>query len=59
MGIFVRLGGDPEATDQPSDQKPEYDAVWQLIEAGMWAIFAYDMTQSSEKDVHESCIAQV
>ncbi len=55
----MRLGGDPEATDQPSDQKPDYDAAWQLIEAGMGAIFAYYMTQSSEKDVHESCIAKV
>jgi len=59
MRIFVKLGGDPEATDQPGDQKPEYDAAGQLTEAGMRAIFAYNVAQSSEKDIHEPCIAQV
>ena len=59
MRIIVRLGGDPETADQPSDQKPEYDAAGQLTEAGMQVIFTYNVAQSSEKDIHESCIAQV
>ncbi len=35
MTIFVRLGGDREATDQPGDEKPDYDAAGQLTEAGV------------------------
>ena len=59
MRIIVRLGGDPETADQPSDQKPEYDAAGQLTEAGKQAIFTYSVAQSSKKDIHEPCIAQV
>ncbi len=55
----MRLGGGPETTDQPGDQKPEYDAAGQLTGAGMQAIFTYSVAQSSEKDIHEPCIAQV
>jgi hypothetical protein len=59
MRVIVRLGGDPETTDQPGDQKPENDVAGQLTEAGMQAIFTYSVAQSSEKDIHEPCIAQV
>ena len=59
MRVIVRLGGDPETTDQPGDQKPEYDAAGQLTEVGMQAIFTDNVAQSSEKDIHEPCIAPV
>ena len=63
-GAVVFFGGDRRR--QPRDgtmldetPEPEYDAAGQLTQAGMRAIFAYNVTQSSEKDIHEPCIAQV